>query len=94
MGCDVQAKQELQTVWGKQSFLKEDLMILCRWEGGKEGGGGTEDSSGCKMKMLGGLKEYSDNSHHAWMVAECYSSYFISSSPLIYAFVFSCFYGK
>lgn len=40
-------------------------MILCRWEGGKEGGGGTEDSSGCKMKMLGGLKEYSDNSHHA-----------------------------
>lgn len=41
------------------------------------------------MEILGGLEEYSDDSHRGWMVAECYSSSFISSSHLICAFVSS-----
>lgn len=32
---------------------------------GEREGGGTEDSRSCKMKMLGGLEECSDDSHHA-----------------------------
>lgn len=41
------------------------------------------------MKMVHGLEEYSDDSHHAWMEAECYSNFFISSSHLICGFVSS-----